>query len=158
MRNDPQVIHLVTRGRNGERPAWDAVVERYSPLVWSICHRWQLNRTDAEDVAQVVWLRLLEQLANLRDPAALPGWLATTTGPECYKAQDAMCRLASGKPVLDAENYRTTRAQQPRTTCSQPSATPCSARHSLTCPLTASGCLPCLSLIRRFRTPRSARG
>jgi hypothetical protein len=47
MRNDPQVIHLVTRARNGEQPAWGAVVERYSPLVWSICRRWQLNRTVA---------------------------------------------------------------------------------------------------------------
>ena len=61
MRNDPQVIDLVTRARNGERPAWDALVERYSPLVWSICRRWQLDRTDAEDVGQAVWLRLVEQ-------------------------------------------------------------------------------------------------
>jgi RNA polymerase sigma factor (sigma-70 family) len=34
-------------------------------------------------VAQNVWLRLVEQLAALREPAALPGWLATTTQREC---------------------------------------------------------------------------
>jgi hypothetical protein len=34
-----------------------------------------LNRTDAEDVAQVVWLRLQEQLANLRDSGSVT-WLA----------------------------------------------------------------------------------
>ena len=104
MRDDPQVIDLVTRARNGERPAWEALVERYTPLVWSICRRWQLDRTDAEDVGQAVWLRLLEQLDNLRDPAALPGWLATTTKRECYRVQDAACRLAPGRPMLDAEN------------------------------------------------------
>jgi RNA polymerase sigma factor (sigma-70 family) len=104
MRDDPQVIDLVTRARNGEQAAWDALIERYSPLVWSICRRWQLDRTDAEDVGQAVWLRLLEQLDNLRDPAALPGWLATTTKRECYRVQDARCRLASGRPMLDAEN------------------------------------------------------
>jgi len=108
MRNDPQVIDLVTRARNGERSAWEALVERYSPLVWSICRRWQLDRTDAEDVGQAVWLRLLEHLDYLRDPAALPGWLATTTKRECYQVQDAAYRSAHrqafGESVLDLED------------------------------------------------------
>ena len=108
MRNDPQVIDLVTRARNGERSAWEALVERYSPLVWSICRRWQLDRTDAEDVGQAVWLRLLEHLDYLRDPAALPGWLATTTRRECYQVQDAAYRSAYrqafGESVPDLED------------------------------------------------------
>ena len=104
MRNDPQVIDLVTRARNGDRSAWEALVDRYSPLVWSICRRYQLDRTDAEDVCQAVWLRLVEQLDKLRDPAALPGWIATTAQRECYRTQRARCRLASGGQLPDAEN------------------------------------------------------
>jgi RNA polymerase sigma factor (sigma-70 family) len=99
MRNDPQVIDLVTRAAAGEQSAWDALVERYSPLIWSICRRWQLDRADSEDVSQAVWLRLLEQLRNLRDPAALPGWLATTTQRECCRVQRARCRQ-----IPDTEN------------------------------------------------------
>jgi DNA-directed RNA polymerase specialized sigma24 family protein len=34
-----------------------------------------------------VWLRLVEQLTRLRDPAALPGWIATTARRECLRAQ-----------------------------------------------------------------------
>ena len=104
MCNDPQVIGLVIRARNGDRPAWEALVDRYSPLTWSICRRYQLDRTDAEDVCQAVWLRLLEQLDNLRDPAALPGWIATTTQRECNRAQRARCRPATGGQVPDAGN------------------------------------------------------
>src|SRR5579864_3247437 len=104
MRNDPQVIDLVTRARNGERSAWEALVERYSPLVWSICRRWQLDRTDAEDVSQALWLRLLEHLDNLRDPAALPGWLAITAKRECYRVQGATYRQACSESVLDLED------------------------------------------------------
>jgi RNA polymerase sigma factor (sigma-70 family) len=104
MRNDPQVIELVTRAGIGERSAWDELVDRYSPLIWSICHRWQLDRTDAEDVGQAVWLRLVEQLGNIRDPAALPGWLATTTQRECSRIRRSRCRLAAGGQVPDAEN------------------------------------------------------
>jgi len=103
MRNDPQVIDLVIRAGIGERSAWDALVERYSPLIWSICRRWQLDRADTEDVSQAVWLRLMEQLDNLRDPAALPGWLATTTQRECCRVRRGRYRLADGQ-VPDAEN------------------------------------------------------
>jgi RNA polymerase sigma factor (sigma-70 family) len=104
MSNDPQVIDLVTRARNGDRSAWDALVDRYSPLIWSICRRLQLDRTDAEDVYQAVWLRLVEQLDNLREPAALPGWLATTTQRECYRVGRARGRLAAGEQGPDIEN------------------------------------------------------
>src|SRR4051812_15270538 len=61
------------------------MVERYAPLLWSICQRYRLSRADTDDVGQSVWLRLVEQLPALREPAALPGWIATTTGRECLR-------------------------------------------------------------------------
>jgi RNA polymerase sigma factor (sigma-70 family) len=83
MSTDQPVTDLVTRARNGDKQAWDALVERYAPLIWSICRRHRLDDADAEDVGQSVWLLLLDHLGSLRDPAALPGWLATTTRREC---------------------------------------------------------------------------
>ena len=83
MRGDPVVTDLVIRARNGDKQAWDALVERYAPLIWSICRRHRLGGADADDVGQSVWLQLVEHLGTLRDPAALPGWLATTTRREC---------------------------------------------------------------------------
>jgi RNA polymerase sigma factor (sigma-70 family) len=85
MRDDPSVVALVGRAAGSDQDAWDELVERYSPLVWSICGRYRLGRHDVEDVAQNVWLRLVEQIGNLRAPAALPGWLATTTQRECLR-------------------------------------------------------------------------
>jgi RNA polymerase sigma factor (sigma-70 family) len=79
----PVVTDLVTRARNGDKQAWDALVERYAPLIWSICRRYGLGDADAEDVSQNVWLKLVDQLEKIRLPAALPGWLATTTRREC---------------------------------------------------------------------------
>ena len=98
MRDDPIVTDLVTRARNGDKQAWDALVERYAPLIWSICRRHRLADADAEDVGQAVWLHLVEHLDNLRDPAALPGWLATATRREC-------CRVlrATGKLPADGQ-------------------------------------------------------
>jgi RNA polymerase sigma factor (sigma-70 family) len=76
---------LVTRARYGDKQAWDELFERYSPLIWSICCRYRLCQMDADDVGQNVWLQLVGQLAAIRDPAALPGWLATTTRRECCR-------------------------------------------------------------------------
>ena len=82
---DPTVSDLVARAKDGDRQAWDALVERYAPLIWSICRRHRLGRADADDVGQSVWLRLVDQLDKVRDPAALPGWLATTARRECLR-------------------------------------------------------------------------
>src|SRR6185437_15107217 len=86
MRDDSPTADLVLRARKGDSDAWDALVERFAPLIWSICHRYSLGRADAEDIGQYVWLRLVDQLDAVHDPAALPGWLATTTQRECLRA------------------------------------------------------------------------
>ena len=85
MRNDPVVTALVTRAAGYDQEAWNEIVERYAPMVWAICAHYRLSSQDIEDVSQTVWLRLVEQLKNLREPAALPGWLATTTARECLR-------------------------------------------------------------------------
>ena len=37
MSSPPEVVtDLVIRARNGDKLAWDALVERYAPLIWSI--------------------------------------------------------------------------------------------------------------------------
>jgi RNA polymerase sigma factor (sigma-70 family) len=92
MRDDPSVIALVARVGDGDQDAWDELIERYSPLVWSICARYQLSRQDVADVGQNVWLLLVEQIGKLREPAALPGWLATTTKRECLRVLRAVRR------------------------------------------------------------------
>jgi RNA polymerase sigma factor (sigma-70 family) len=100
MRDDPTVIALVARARDGDQRAWTELVDRYAPLVWSICDRYQLSRHDIDDVGQTVWLLLVEQLGNLRQPAALPGWLATTTQRECFRVLRVARRYdCFGSPV-----------------------------------------------------------
>jgi RNA polymerase sigma factor (sigma-70 family) len=101
----PLVIDLVRRARNGDKRAWDALVERYAPLIWSICRRYRLSRADAEDVGQSVWLRLVDQLDKVRDPAALPGWLSTTTRRECGRVLRATRGPRAPACGLDAENF-----------------------------------------------------
>jgi RNA polymerase sigma factor (sigma-70 family) len=95
---------LVSWVRTGDQRAWDALVERYAPLIWSICRRYRLNDADAEDVGQCVWLQLVDHVGKIRDPAALPGWLVTTTRRECARVLRSAQREDPGGWVPDIEN------------------------------------------------------
>jgi RNA polymerase sigma factor (sigma-70 family) len=103
-RDGPLVTGLVPRARTGDKQAWNALVERYAPLIWSICARYQLSRADAGDVGQSVWLRLVDQLDKIRDPAALPEWLATTTCRECGRVLRTAHRPHAPVSALDTES------------------------------------------------------
>jgi RNA polymerase sigma factor (sigma-70 family) len=65
--------------------AWSELVRRFTRLVACTIRRYQLSVADAQDVSQLVWLRLIEHLGTLREPAALPGWISTTTRHECER-------------------------------------------------------------------------
>ena len=104
MRAGPPVNDLVTRAGKGDKQAWDALVERYAPLIWSICRRHRLSSADADDTGQRVWLQLVSELDKVCDSAALPGWLATTTHRECGNIRRATRRLQALGRVLDARH------------------------------------------------------
>jgi RNA polymerase sigma factor (sigma-70 family) len=103
LRDDPVITDLVTRARTGDQQAWDALVERYATLTWSICRRYRLGDADAEDVGQTVWLQLADHLDAIREPAALPGWLATTTRRECLRVLGAARGQLAAEQGLGAE-------------------------------------------------------
>ena len=84
MRDDPAVVELVERARAGDAAAWNAIVARYAGLIWGVCRHYDLVGADADDVASAVWLSLVRYLETIRDPGALPGWLASTTRRECF--------------------------------------------------------------------------
>jgi len=97
---DPsEVSRLVRASAGGSETAWHELVRRYSPLVMAVTRTYQLTADDAKDVSQTVWLRLVENLANLREPDALPGWLATTTQRECIR------QLRQGRRVMPVDPH-----------------------------------------------------
>ncbi|MEH1101938.1 RNA polymerase sigma factor [Micromonospora sp. CPCC 205561] len=78
-------VGLVAAASSGDESAWSELVRRYTPLVVTVIRSYGLDRVDAADVNQTVWLRVVEQLGRLREPDALPAWLITTTRRECYR-------------------------------------------------------------------------
>jgi RNA polymerase sigma factor (sigma-70 family) len=65
--------------------AWRELIDRYGGMVWSITRAQGLDRSDAADVYQTVWMRLVDHHSRLLQPERLGGWLATTTRRECIR-------------------------------------------------------------------------
>lgn len=76
---------LVLSARDGDRASWDLLVERYSGLVWSVARSHRLGASDAADVFQTTWLRLVEHIDRIREPQHLGGWLSATARHECLR-------------------------------------------------------------------------
>jgi RNA polymerase sigma factor (sigma-70 family) len=78
----PQHLELAAAG---DEAAWEAIVDRFSGLVWATARAHRLSREDAADVAQTTWLRLVENLDRIREPEHLGAWLATTARRESLR-------------------------------------------------------------------------
>jgi len=74
---------LVPECLSGNQAAWEAIVEKYKRLVYSIPFKYGLPPEDAADVFQTVWSELYRDLSRVQHPAALRGWLVTATARRC---------------------------------------------------------------------------
>jgi len=90
---DQELVDTVKAAGNGDGEAWDALVERFSRLVWSVARSHRLSEADAADVSQTTWLRLAEHLHRLRDPAKVASWLATTARNESLRTLRRSARV-----------------------------------------------------------------
>lgn len=82
-RTSPSPVELFTAIIDGDDAAWRLAVERYRGLLHWVARRHRLTEDETADVMQETWTRLLEHLDDIRDPAHLGGWLATTTTRQC---------------------------------------------------------------------------
>jgi len=92
---------LVAAAVAGNRTAWDTLFHSFAPLITSVTRRFGLTPSDADDVRQNVWLRLVEHLADIREPRALPGWIATTTRREALRVLSGRRRVEAVDPQTD---------------------------------------------------------
>src|SRR6476646_7217615 len=84
------VATLVRRAAEGDRKAWECLVSQYERLIWSITVEFKLVESDAADVAQTTWLRLLEHIHRIEYPDRVGSWLAATARNECLRSLAAM--------------------------------------------------------------------
>jgi RNA polymerase sigma factor (sigma-70 family) len=87
------VAELVRRAVDGDRQAWECLVDQFARLIWSITADFKLVESDAADVAQTTWLRLLEHIDRIEYPDRVGSWLAATARNECLRSLAARKRV-----------------------------------------------------------------
>jgi len=87
------ISQLVRRAAMGDRSAWEHLVDQYSRLIWAMTRDFKLPESDAADVVQVTWLRLLEHIDRIEHPDRIGSWLATTARHECLRHVAARSRI-----------------------------------------------------------------
>src|SRR5947209_2661634 len=92
-RETPDIAGLVDGAAAGDRRAWERLVKQYARLIWSITVEFKLTESDASDVAQTTWLRLLEHIDRIDYPDRVGSWLAATARNECLRNLAARKRV-----------------------------------------------------------------
>src|SRR5215510_7606451 len=75
---------LVAACLDGDQRGWNALLDRYKNLIYSIPLRYGAPHQDAADIFQAVCLDLFSELPRLRDAEALQGWIVRVTTNKCY--------------------------------------------------------------------------
>jgi RNA polymerase sigma factor (sigma-70 family) len=96
----PSDTELVESATKSDEEAWEQLVSRYQPLINAISRRHRLAASDVNDVSQYVWMQLLGHINRLREPRALPGWIAATTKHRCYEILRNHKRSVSVDPLV----------------------------------------------------------
>jgi RNA polymerase sigma factor (sigma-70 family) len=96
------IAGLMRGAAAGDRQAWERLIEQFARLIWSITADFKLAESDAADVAQTTWLRLLEHIDRIEYPDRVGSWLAATARNECLRNLAARKRvvLAHDQEVL----------------------------------------------------------
>ena len=105
------VESLVSAAIQGDETAWNDLVDRYSPLLVSVLRQCRLSTSEVEDVAQIVWLRLVENLERVRDVQALPKWIITTGRREAWRHAATGQRVQLRDPATVESTVTTTEGE-----------------------------------------------
>jgi RNA polymerase sigma factor (sigma-70 family) len=91
---DLDATRLLRQAANGDRQAWERLVDKYGRLIWSITRDFKLVESDAADVFQTTWMRLVEHIDRIEKADRVGSWLASTARNECLRC------LANRKRVV----------------------------------------------------------
>jgi RNA polymerase sigma-70 factor (ECF subfamily) len=96
---------LVDRCRQGDDDAWREFVDRFGQKVYSIAYHFTLNREDAEEVSQEIFLKTFENLHRFDGSFPLVAWLLSLSRNLCIdryrrRKREKAFRFVSDDAVL----------------------------------------------------------
>ena len=94
---------LLLKLKSGDKSAFNDLVQEYSNIVLNTCYRFLLDREDAEDVSQEVFVEVYQSIRSFRGDSKLSTWIyriAVTKSLDEIKKRNRKKRLSSFGKVL----------------------------------------------------------
>jgi len=109
---------LVIACRKGDESSWEALVDRYQRLIYTIPRRAGLSQDQASEIFQDVFVTLLEKLDDINEPDRLHAWLVTAARRKTWRfltkerslkevdsdiedSEDTLATIVDKKPLPD---------------------------------------------------------
>ena len=95
------------RLQSGEKSAFNELVAQYKHRVLNTCYRFLLEKQDAEDVSQEVFIEIYQSIATFRGDAQISTWIfriAVTKSLDEIKKRNRKKRLSSLGKMLHLED------------------------------------------------------
>jgi RNA polymerase sigma factor (sigma-70 family) len=96
---DEQLLDEFTN--RGDEAAFTALVQRYGPLVWSVCRRVLAQVHDAEDAFQATFLILVRKARSIGKRGSVRSWLYGVAYRTAVRARTQGRRRAGNRPFSD---------------------------------------------------------
>jgi RNA polymerase sigma-70 factor, ECF subfamily len=97
---------LVQKLKMADKQAFESLVALFSSKVLNTCYRFLLNREDAEDVAQEVFIEVYQSIHSFRGDSKLSTWIyriAVTKSLDEIKKRNRKKRISSLGKILHLE-------------------------------------------------------
>src|ERR1044072_6112357 len=75
---------LIAALLKGDAASFEPLVQKYSPRVFAAARRYARRESEAEDIAQEVWLKAFQKLKSFRGEAPFEHWLMRLAVRTCY--------------------------------------------------------------------------
>ena len=92
---------LVARCQRGDDSAFAELVDRYKNLVYAMIYRMMADRTQVEDLAQDVFLKVHRGLPYFRGEARLSTWIYRIVANVCVQARSGRRPMPSSSDVAE---------------------------------------------------------
>jgi len=90
--------------KRGKRGSQEELYRRFSSAMYGLCLQYSSSEEDAQDILQDGFIKIFAKLEQVKNPAALPGWIRRViinTALEKYRSQVLLQRVDDVKEEID---------------------------------------------------------
>ena len=98
---------LLKECKRGKRGSQEELYRRFASAMYGLCLQYASSEEDAQDILQDAFIKVFAKLDQVKNPAALPGWIRRVminTALEKYRSQVVLQRVDDVREEIGADS------------------------------------------------------